>query len=242
LGGITLIFIIISFAQFKLPHYLNITIPLFAVLSASYLYNLRENKAYKHLKILLGVQYLILAIVFIASSLMCFYVFKFRSPYAYVAMFVASGLIIYYCLIREAYYFRIITISVCSSLLLNAVLNLHFYPHLLRYQAGSVMANTVAENNIPVNNIYKVSERYTWALDFYNRKPVQILSMEELRDKQNIWVYANEAELKQLHDSGFDWDRQFTEKQFRITRLQAKFLDPATRKKVLNKMHLVHIY
>lgn len=242
LGGITLIFIIISFAQFKLPHYLNIIIPLFSVLTASYLYDLHQKTKKRTIKILLGIQYFLLAVMFVASVLLCFYVFKFKSPYAYMALFVAAAIIIYYCLIREGYYFRIITISVCSALLLNTVLNLHFYPHLLKYQAGSSMANTIAKNNIPVDDIYKISERYTWALDFYNRKPVLISSLEGLRDKHDIWIYANEEELQQLYDSGFDWDRQFTESQFRITRLQSKFLDPTTRKKVLNKMHLVHIY
>ena len=237
-----MIFIIISFAQFKLPHYLNITIPLFAVLTASYIHNLKQNKAIKHLRSLLGVQYFILAIVFIASALMCFYVFEFRSPFAYLAMLVASGVIIYYCLIREAYYFRIITISVCSALLLNAVLNLHFYPHLLRYQAGSSMAVKVAENDIPVDRIFKISERYSWALDFYNRKPVQIITLKELGGQHDIWVYANDLELRELQNQGFDWDRQITESHFRITRLQLKFLDPVSRKKVLEKMHLVHIY
>ena len=242
LGGITLIFIIISFAQFKLPHYLNITIPLFAILTAAYLYQLWATKNHLYLKRLLGVQYFVLAIVFIASCLMCFYVFKFRSPYAYIAMIIASMIIVYYCLVREAYSPRIITISVCSALLLNAVLNLHFYPHLLQYQGGSTMSQTIAENKVPTDRIYKISNRYTWALDFYNRKPVRVISMEALGDKQDVWVYASKEELQELKNHGFDWDRQFTEKQFRITRLQGKFLDPVTRKKVLNKMHLVHIY
>src|SRR5690606_2851194 len=73
LGGVTLIFIIISFAQFKLPHYLNITIPLFSVLTASYLFGLYAKNKEKTLKIFLGVQYFILAIVLVATSLICFY-------------------------------------------------------------------------------------------------------------------------------------------------------------------------
>lgn len=241
-GGITLIFMVISFAQYKLPHYLNITIPLFAILTASYLYNLSLDKTHKNLKRVLGLQYFILAIVFIASCLMCFYVFKFRSPYAYIAMIVASIIIVYYCLIREDYSPRIITISVCSSLLLNAVLNLHFYPHLLNYQAGSSMSKTVGENDIPVDEIYKISENYTWALDFYNKAPVKTITIDGLMKKDDVWVYASKKDLEALHAAGFDWDIQFTEDQFRITRLQRKFLDPATRKKVLNKMHMVHVY
>ncbi len=241
-GGIILIFIIISFAQFKLPHYLNITIPLFAVLTASYLYQLYEQDKGKMIKIILGVQYFILSIVFIASVLICFFVFKFESTYPYILMGIAFALIIYYSLKREAYYLRIITLSVCSSLLLNMVLNTHFYPSLLQYQAGSSMADTIAANNIPVDRIYKVSTQYTWALDFYNRAPVKITSIKKLKGQKDVWVYVDDLQLKELQNMGYDWDRQFTERQFRITRLQGKFLDPATRKKVLKRMHLVHIY
>ncbi|MFS4494626.1 ArnT family glycosyltransferase [Maribacter sp. 2308TA10-17] len=242
LGGITLIFIVISFAQFKLPHYLNITMPLFSVLTASYLYSLYKLTKKKTIKVLLGVQYFILSLVFIASMLICFYVFKFESNYSYILLGSAFAVIIYFCLKREEYYLRIITLSVYSSLLLNAVLNMHFYPSLLEYQAGSSMAETIAENNIPIDNIYKVSTHHTWALDFYNKKPVKITTMGELNNKSNIWVYVDDLQLKELQNLGFDWDRQYTEDQFRITRLQAKFLDPATRKKVLNKRHLIHIY
>ncbi|MEP3211454.1 MAG: glycosyltransferase family 39 protein [Maribacter sp.] len=241
-GGITLIFIVISFAQFKLPHYLNITIPLFSVLTASYLYSLYKYTKRKTIKALLGVQYFVLCLVFIASVLICFYVFKFESNYAYILLGLSFAVIIYYSLKREEYYLRTITISVFSSLLLNAVLNTHFYPSLLEYQAGSSMAETIAEHNIPVDNIYKVSEHYTWSLDFYNKEPVQITSIAELGNKKDVWVYVDDLQLKELQNMGFDWDRQFTENQFRITRLQVKFLDPATRKKVLNKRHLIHIY
>jgi 4-amino-4-deoxy-L-arabinose transferase-like glycosyltransferase len=242
LGGITLIFIIISFAQFKLPHYLNITIPLFAVLSAGYLHGLYVGENHRMKKTLLGFQYFILAIVFLAVTFICFFVFKTDTYFNYIWKVVLSVIIIYYCLKREDYYFRVITIGVLSSILLNGVLNTHFYPRLLQYQAGSSMAMTIDKNYIPTDDIYKISENHTWALDFYNQKPVKIISLMELKDKKDIWVYVSDTELRTLKDSGFDWNQQLTEKQFRITRLQGKFLDPSTRKKVVNEMHLVHIY
>lgn len=242
LGGIIFIFLLISFAQFKLPHYLNITIPLFAILTASYIYSLYENDKLKATKILLAIQYFILIIVFMASVFICYYVFQFESMHASILFAMVLILIIYYYLKREANYLRIITLSISSSLLLNVVLNTHFYPELLKYQAGSSMAQTIAEENIPVDNIYKVSTRYSWALDFYNQSPVKITSMDKIVGKNNIWIYADDLQLKELQNLGFDWDKQYTEGQFRITRLQAKFLDPATRKKVLNRMHLIHIY
>ena len=54
LGTITLFFLIASFSQFKLPHYLNIVVPLFSVLTASYIYDLCIAKRLKTVKILVG--------------------------------------------------------------------------------------------------------------------------------------------------------------------------------------------
>jgi 4-amino-4-deoxy-L-arabinose transferase-like glycosyltransferase len=241
-GGITLIFVIISFAQFKLPHYLNITIPLFSVITAAYIYNLYSTNKEKTVKYLMIGQYFVLSIVLIASALICFYVFKLRNVVAYVFLIVAAILIIYYALKREGVYMKLVTISVCASLLLNAVLNLHFYPNLLDYQGGSSMSKLIVEKDIPVDRIYKVGKDYTWSLDFYNQFPVQITTPEGLKSKKDIWVYVNDDEMIMLQEKGFDWDSQLSVDQFRITRLQGKFLNPNTRKKVTRKMYLLHIY
>jgi len=238
-GGITLIFFIISFAQFKLPHYMNIMMPLYAILTASYIHHLAGNG--KVIKPLLGIQYFILAVVFIFSLLICFYVFKLENVWAYALLIVTLLVIVYFCLKQEAHYLRLITMSVYASLLLNGVMNLHFYPSLLRYQGGSSMAQKVAQNDISVDNIYKFTERHTWALDFYNRHPVKILPLSQLETKKDIWVYVDSKEMEALREAGLDWDEQLTVDQFRITRLQLKFLAPSTRYKKLNQMHLVHL-
>ena len=242
LGTITIFFLIASFSQFKLPHYLNIIIPLFSVLTASYLYDLFITKKTNIVKFLLGVQYFILSIVFVATLFICFYVFRFTSIFASILLITLLLVIIYFCLKREAYYLRIVTLSVYSSLLLNAVMNLNFYPKLLTYQAGNQMAELISEEQIPADNIYKLGNFHTWSLDFYNQKPVSILSKKDLRKKHNIWLYVNGSEIKQLQNQGFDWDRQYSIPNFRITRLSKQFLNPSTRKRALQKMHLIHIY
>ena len=239
LGGITFFFLIASFSQFKLPHYLNSIIPLFAVLTASYLFKVSERKT---LRTLLGIQYFVLSVVFIATVLFCFLVFEFENIFALAFLLIFLLVIIYFCLKREDYTRRLVTISVYSSLLLNATLNLHFYPNLLTYQAGSSMAEVVHEMEIPTDKIYKIGDYHTWSLDFYNKKPVKITSYEAIKNKKDIWIYANDAQLRELQDRDFDWNIQYTRAQFRITRLSLKFLNPSKRKKTLKKMHLVHIY
>jgi hypothetical protein len=160
---------------------------------------------------------------------------------AYMSFMVAALIIVFYILKQEGAYAKIITISVCASLLLNAVLNLHFYPNLLEYQGGSSMAKIISNKNIPVDRVYKVGVDHTWSLDFYNQHPVQMVTPELLKDKNDIWVYVNDDEMTMLQDKGFIWDSQITVDQFRITRLQGKFMNPSTRENVTRKMHLLHI-
>lgn len=240
-GGITILFFLISLAQFKLPHYINILIPLYSILTAAYLINVYEKSKKKTLKALLGVQYFILSLVFIFAMLACFYVFDFNGIQYYLLLLGLSMVICHFCLKREEYFKRIITLSAYSSILLNVVLNLHFYPSLLEYQAGSTMAEKVQEHNIPADNIYKISERHTWALDFYNQDPANIISVSDLENIPQAWVYVTEEELQKLGNAGYHWHDEIVVDQFRITRLQLKFLNPLTRGDKLNKMYLVHL-
>jgi len=240
-GGISILFLLISFAQFKLPHYMNILMPLYAILSAGFLYVLHQRQKLKMAKVILGIQYFILGLVVVFVLLVSFYVFKLQHWYGYLFLLISIALVIYFVLKSEVVYAKIVTVAILSSVLLNGLMNAHFYPKLLEYQGGSTMAQQVKENNIPVDQIYKINERHTWALDFYNQDPVNIVSAADLKSMNDVWVYATDKELQQLQKNGIAWDDQITVDQFRITRLQIKFLNPNTRQEKLNKIHLVHL-
>ena len=241
IGGISLIFILISFAQFKLPHYLNITIPLFALLTATYIRYLPQNSGNKIWKYLFGFQFFIASLVILASLLLSFWVFQLKNTFSFGLLIIAILFLIYFAYSRGYILSRIITVSVGSAILINAVLNMHFYPSLLEYQAGSSMAHIVRTESIEADNIYKLSERHTWGLDFYNREPVKIISIDELDQKKDIWLYVTSQELEDLAEEGYQWDSQYSVDHFRITRLQARFLNPASRNQVLKEMHLLHL-
>lgn len=241
LGGISILFFVISFAQFKLPHYMNILMPLYAILSAAFLYTQFQEEKAKMAKVILGFQYFILGLVVVFVLLVSFYVFPLEHWYGYAALIVALALTAYFIWKKEDLAAKIIAVALFSSVLLNGLMNAHFYPKLLEYQGGSTMAEKVKEQNIPVDKIYKVSEQHTWALDFYDKDPVNIVSIPELKSKKDVWVYATDQELAKLSKQGIQWDDQITVDQFRITRLQIKFLNPNTRQEKLNKMHLVHL-
>ncbi|MBT8320401.1 MAG: glycosyltransferase family 39 protein [Eudoraea sp.] len=240
LGGITLIFLLISFVQFKLPHYLNITIPLFAVLSAAYLLYLQNTNKENLLRIFRNIQYGILGLCLIVASLLTHFVFE-AGLRENILLGVSISILVFVIVDRSLPLKKIITTALLSAILLNLSLNISFYPSLLKYEAGATMAELVKEKDIPVDRIYKLSERHTWALDFYNREPVKITSAELVTDMNDVWVYATDKELEILKEKGMHWEEQYSADQFRITRLQARFLNPQTRNQVIRKRHLVYL-
>lgn len=242
LGGIALIFVTISFAQFKLPHYLNVTIPLFAVLTASFLNQVQAYGDTARIKLFLGIQYVVLGLFFVVCCLLCFFVFDVEEVWLFALLGILLLSIVYLVIKQGTPFAKLISLTVFASLLLNVVLNLHFYPQLLNYQAGSSMAKVVERENIPVDKIYKIGEGHTWALDFYNQHPVKSTTLASALGKKDVWLYLSEQQMETLRDTGTDWNRQYAVNQFRITRLSAKFLNPQTRYKVLNKTYLVHLY
>jgi 4-amino-4-deoxy-L-arabinose transferase-like glycosyltransferase len=241
LGGIVLIFLIISFAQFKLPHYLNITIPLFAVLSASLLEQWRRSDQFTALKRFAYIQLGIFVLVVIAVLLIVFWVFPLESAVCYFVLFTGIGLGIWLFYRWKDPLKRIIGIGVLSCVLLNLVMNTHFYPNLLTFQGGSEMAMVIKQESPEVETIYKLSGQHTWALDFYFGKPLEIIPLKQLPGRKPIWVYVNEKQREKLKEDGLGWDLEYTVDQFRISRLQARFLNPATRDQVLRKRHLLRL-
>jgi 4-amino-4-deoxy-L-arabinose transferase-like glycosyltransferase len=240
IGGISLIFLLISFAQFKLPHYLNITIPLFSVLTGAYLVYIRNTEKESLLKIFRNIQYGIFGLCLVVAALLTHLVFE-AGIRENLLLGVAISILVYVVVERSLSFKKIITTAVLSSILINLSLNVSFYPSLLKYEAGATMADIVKDNSIPVDRIYKLSEAHTWALDFYNRAPVKITSSERVTDMNDIWVYATDKELDLLKTKGLSWEVQYTTDQFRITRLQARFLNPDTRNEVIRKRHMVYL-
>jgi len=103
------------------------------------------------------------------------------------------------------------------------------------------MAMVIKQESPEVDTIYKLSGQHTWAFDFYFGKPLEIIPLKQLPGRKAIWVYVNEKQREKLKEDGLGWDLEYTVDQFRISRLQARFLNPATRDQVLRKRHLLRL-
>lgn len=237
-GGIALIFILISFAQFKLPHYLNITIPIFAVLAAAYLLSWRSESMMKFLK---WGQIVIALLVLIAISGISLWAFPLPSFYG-ILLCLGAALLLWFSFQKEFHLpLRIAGLALASSIVLNAVMNGHFYPRLLEFQAGSEIARSLERSVPQASPIYKLGDGHTWAMDFYSGSPLKITSPDRLASDNVEWLYVSGKQLENLSKSGLMADTVLTADQFRITRLQLRFLNPKTRSEVLNKRYLLKL-
>ena len=240
-GGITLIFILISFAQFKLPHYLNILIPLFAVLTASFLDAKYQSGNQKLLGILVKIQMGIFVLVFAALGGILFWVFPV-SPIPAGSIVLVAVFIAWLVWHRSSNILsRLLAITVLAAVMLNAGLNGFFYPRLLEYQAGSQMAKLIKNEQLPIDQIYKLDHEHTWALDFYFGKPVKQVNLASMKAKESFWLFITEEQRQELLESNAEWDLEYSVNQFRISRLQARFLNPKTREQVVRKRYLVRV-
>lgn len=239
LGCFLLVFPLMSAAQFKLPHYLNILMPVVSVLTASYLVRTGLYRAAFRAKGLMGIARGIYFVVLVAVWLICTWVFPIEAWWGYALLALGSFLGGALAFSGELPFLRMVQLLLFASLLLNTVLNAHFYPRLLEYQAGSTVAAYVRDNGLRAESVYKLNESYTWAMDFYLRAPLERVHESRLNQlPAGSLLYLDSAEWKRLK-AREDLTELYRADHFRITRLSIQFLNPALRDQVLESRYLV---
>lgn len=221
LSGTVLVFIALSLSHFKLPHYLYVIHPLFCVQAAKAVPRM-SSKAWG------GAQLAFVGLVFLCGSALMLWSFA-SVRWSVVTMILCLALVIHAW--RSTGVNRIIGTSfwaMCGSALL---LNLHFYPALLPYQANAQAGKWVRVHKVPADKFIAVGVGGT-ALDHYSGRSVRYAgSAWEVRDQivSGTAVYTDStgrADLVQLGHIPID-ELHFAD--FKVQLLSLAFLDPIRR-------------
>jgi len=240
LGGFWLVMIIINMSKSKLPHYMNSLLPVLSVLLSGYLVYLVENSKFKKLNVLLYVQYFIIVTGSILVILLVTYIF----PASYLMLFIYAVLLfilVHYLFKKMELVPKIIIVSVLFSVFVNFSLNTHFYPSLLKYQAGKNMVEIIHKENINVEDIYIFENRNSWSLNFYTQRHTPGLDLSEVAENKGKWLFVYDKDVDKLKSENVTWDRSYVVPHYRITRLKLSFLNPETRDNELTKAYLLHL-
>jgi len=240
LGGFWLVMIIINTSKSKLPHYMNSLLPVLSVLLAGYLVYLVESSKFKKLNILLYVQYFIIVI----GSMLVIVIMTYVFPASYSKLLIYAILfftLVYYLFKKFELVPKIIVISVMFSVFVNFSLNTHFYPSLLKYQAGLNIVEIINKENINVNDIYVFENRNSWSLNFYTQRQTPNLDPSKRSENIGKWLFVYDKDMDKLKSENVTWDMSFVVPHYRITMLKLPFLNPETRNNELSKAYLLHL-
>lgn len=242
LGGFVLTFAALSMSHYKLPHYIFITLPCAAVLTARWLsqapaipaaWRYAQHGVYV---ILATAAVLLLGFVFPTGNLLLWAIplalfgwvarrILFPSGPSDAAEWVQRG---------------VLTFSATAF-----VLNFHFYPQLLPYQSTAAVPRYALQHGIPADKL-AFFNRHGHALDFYaDRILSKMDTPAQLRDTAvtigPLWLYTNTRGLEKLDSAGLQYTETARFDHFQVALLKPAFLNPALRPQTLDTVYLLKI-
>jgi Dolichyl-phosphate-mannose-protein mannosyltransferase len=244
--GFILTFLAFSLSQFKLPHYINVIFPLAALFTADYVFRI-SNRPGRLKNWFLGAQVFVSFLLLIILLVVCLVFFPMTNIFFWLIFLFYLGFGLIFFLPRQDFLLRLIGPSLMVMIGVNFILNLHFYPELLRYQPGSEAAAFINGQQINPNSIRRIRLRdhedyHMHSLDFYLKTSIPYIDpsriVENLSDG-NYLVFTDSEGRKLLEEKmpGSTLIKSFD--HFHVTTLSIEFLMPDSRSETLDKRFLI---
>lgn len=236
-SGALLLFVALSLSQFKLPHYLYVIAPLFAVLGAIGMHG-RMTKA------LARTQIMLLYLMLLIAVLLTWITFP-EGRWPFLAMLVATGIAVGVSIARRKAVGQLEQALVPASfwvmVAVGLVMNGHFYPHLLHYQANARAGQWAYEQGLTKGAFYGMQVSGS-ALDYYAGYPVPWISnVTEARAviAPGVVIYTDGPHRDDLLAAGLRPQHEVVLQNYPAQRLALPFLFPERRSALLEQRYLL---
>jgi 4-amino-4-deoxy-L-arabinose transferase-like glycosyltransferase len=234
---------ILSFSRFKLPHYLNVFLPMIAILTASHVAELAREGRAGSLRRLAWLQRAVVAGLLLSAGVLFTWSFPVREAWvAAGALLLAIPLALSF---RTADALRQVWLpSAVAILLVNFVLNSSFYPRLGRYQPGSELAARALQSDIDWGHTYFLDEIYQ-PFQFYTGKLIPRVDLarvqRELADGNRVFVLVGENGRRRMQGAGLEGELILQSPDCRITKLDRSLLAPEERGEGCRQAYLLEL-
>jgi 4-amino-4-deoxy-L-arabinose transferase-like glycosyltransferase len=227
--------IALSASRYQLPHYAFVVYPAGAILTARYIhkgFGKRERSSVRPVRrIHTGLVILANFVLFAVIS----FSFPERQSETMLLFFVGLFVIVLVHLVDFRVH-RMVLLTITVAIFNNLMLNAIFYPELLRYQAGSVAAQTALKSGLKDNALYAYRVGVPNSLIFYSGQIVRgTNNLDSLAGQKDVWVYMNPVDTASVRAQGIDFEMIQLFDTFHVTELTAQFLNPSTRPLVTEK-------
>ncbi len=245
IGAFALTFTALSMSQYKLPHYIFVTLPWASVLVAAHLN--RDLAQGQRMRWEWAALYFAMAMGFIIALLIPTFVFPTANVLLWAVLLLLLGAL-------SLKIFRnpfpndsdtLVQRGVLAGVVIGFMLNFYFYPTLLPYQSPRRVAQFARENKIPADRM-AYFHRGSNALDFYNGDILEDFEFHEaLRAEVNktgpIWIHADNRGKAELEIAKVPFEVAETFFHFQAALLKASFLNPDSRSSTLDTLYLLKI-
>lgn len=239
-SGTVLPFIVLSTSKYKLPHYIFVLFPLTSIMSAASIFPLilnypGWNKILKWLQIIT-----VLSLWILLYSVMIF-VFPGAGILIWIIITGLNLVSFYYLIFRSSNWNVLIISPAITIVAVNFMLNTHFYPTLLKYQAAKSIAAEKTELN---RNIYAFQIN-AFAYDFYSGRIVKSsdekIILNLIHEKLSTYIITDSEGLEFLKNKNAQISELKKYNDYPVTRLTAQFLNPATRENCLRQYYFLKL-
>jgi hypothetical protein len=132
------------------------------------------------------------------------------------------------------------------SLVLNFCLNYNFFPRLMQYQGGNQLAKQMQENHISIpDSSIRLLEVNAHSFDFYRGYNHIIVDIdyfkEEYQGMSGKYFLVTSEIASRLRADSFIVTPVVSHLDYNVARMKLKFLNPATRDRLLDTLMLAKI-
>lgn len=253
LGGFLLPFAALSTAQYQLPHYTFVVFPLAAVITARYLSHLIDNPTTSAFRWGRGLLIFTAAIMGLIIVILSTWAFPLEKVILVGIVLMMTVLIFRLFGSKRPPFSQLVFAPFLTALVVNLVMNGHFYPTLLRFQTGSVVGQAIVENFQNEREdffVYDIAPEANYnifhsALDFYTKRTTPVLrslgTLQTQANKKSMLLYTDEDGLKSLQSAGIKHETLKQYQNFHVTGLTLPFLNPATRALETRPRYLIRV-
>jgi len=243
LSGFLFVFIFLSMSKYQLPHYTFAIHPFAAVITASFLNRIISLVKSRTLSIIFGIQ--IFAVLLVYALTLILVNFIFPSPIQYSIFILLSFFAFLYILFINKSFGqnKILVATIIPFITLILILNLNFYPKLLKYQSNSEVAKYLIKI-APENSRLLVFNDYARnSMIFYSKLPIKEYVNESsllgYLIKGHTFIFADSGNVRVIEriDPQIIPIKQYDD--YFVSQLSIRFLNPMTRDSTIGRKVLL---
>jgi len=234
-SGYLLATIALSQSKYQLPHYIYIASPMACLMMAGYVDGLTKRNLILWAKTQIVFNILLVAFILFAIS----YVWEI----SFLSYFIISLLVLFFGYIFiKIFKYSFIWGGALTSVFVNLIMLVWFYPNLLQYQSPSNVGKKIKE--LGIQKFTYGYHEFGFSTDFYSESYIpQIVNTHQIDSllalKSSVYLYTNPSWTNELQKYNTQLIEEFN--FYRVTLLTLDFLNPQTRNNVVQKTLLLKI-